>query len=587
MLAFPKAMNRPSIKPTRNFVVRLIMGMFAAMMIFARPTLLAQETSPTIERQLAYRKEFQNLELITASYGGWLFLPGMTPKLVWRDAATADRLGMTPGFTTRWFNSQLQESPAPDAPGRWLAYLEGRSPNGLPFRRSFTFFGVPTNANDGKPFVPDLTVELPNFPGVGAPQAWHEHTAEFARASRDFLLKGLVDLEQGAIMIAGLAESTELGRPKKFSEWTSVRNAQIHLDLKLKLLGLADQVRPLGPWRKRAVAAPVLHEGQADAPATSAAAAAAIDAFCSEWVAATSEPFVTLVAKDGRIILHRAYGTEPDGTPIDRDYRCWVASITKTVTALMFSQFVDQRLIELDWTLDRVFPDYPQDASHVPTFRQLLNHTSGLSGHAEWGGMFNPHLENIVLAAIDLNQPGSKQEYAGLGFELAAKAMEYRTGKCAPRIFEDHLFAPLNFGNVVFRNASSDGEFTAYELAVLGQLLVNGGSYGEFEMISSATLEQFLPGRSENAPATNDQGLGIHRVRHLRPGSPENSQNAADQLFSEQACGHGSLSGCILFVDPVHRIVVTQVRKQFRDADQPYWQRFFAVIAENLTEQNR
>ncbi len=580
-------MKQNSLTPTRNPGVRLIIGMVAAAMILTRLTLSAQEVPAASEPPRADRKDFQNLELITARYGGWLFLPGMPPKLVWRDAATAERFGMTPGFTTRWFNAQLQESPTPNAPGRWLAYLEGRSPNGFPWRRSFTFFGVPTNVTAGKPLVPDLTIQLPNFPGADAPQAWREHEEEFARASRDFLLKGLVDLEQGAIMIAGLAESPELGRSKKFSEWTSARNSQIHLDLKLKLFGRDDQIRALDPWRKRAVAAPILHEVRADEQASFAAAADAIDSFCSEWVAATSESFVTLVAKDSQIILHKAYGTGPDGTPVDRDYRCWVASITKTVTALMFSQFVDQGRIQLDWTLDRVFPDYPSDTSHVPTFRQLLNHTSGLSGHAEWGGMLNPHFENIVLAEIDLNQPGVKQEYAGIGFELAAKAMEYVTGKCAPRIFEDHLFAPLHFGNVVFRNASSDGEFTAYELAILGQILVNGGSYGEFEMVSPATLQQFLPGRAENAPATNDQGLGIHRVHHLRPDAPEKSQRAEDQLFSDQACGHGSLSGCILFVDPVHRIVVTQVRKQFRDADQPYWQRFFAVISANLTVPDR
>jgi CubicO group peptidase (beta-lactamase class C family) len=441
-------------------------------------------------------------------------------------------------------------------------------------------YALPTiNANKSKPYVPDLTARLPNFPGADAPAAWKEHQLEFDRISKDFVLKALIDTEKGAILVAGIAESKELGRPKRFSEWTTVVNAQHHLNLKLKLLGAENEIKPLSPPRKRTTPALTIRQGSSFEAGVPENAKHVIDEFCTQWESATHEPFVTLIAKNGVIITHAAFGTTTEGKPIDLNYRCWAASITKTITAIMFSQFVDQGLIELDWTLDHVFADYPANSPKVPTFRQLLNHTSGLSGHSDWGGMLNPHLENIVLNGTDVNEPGKKHEYSGLGFELAAKAMEIRSGKCAPRVYFDHLFEPLGFGDVILGNASSDGEFTALELAITGQWLANGGSYGELEFVSPRTFAELLP-KKQYVPGVNvDQGLGLHRVSHLRPDAPANSLEPGDRLFSVNAVGHGSFSGCVLLVDPDQQLVIVQARKQYRPEDDEYWKRFFQVVA--------
>ena len=81
------------------------------------------------------------------------------------------RLGGDTEIKIRWFDADLNESPVPNKPGRWLAWIEGRAPNGTPFRRSFTFFAFPKQiANQ---FAPDLTVEFqtsrePTLPQPGA-----------------------------------------------------------------------------------------------------------------------------------------------------------------------------------------------------------------------------------------------------------------------------------------------------------------------------------------------------------------------------------------------------------------------------------
>ena len=556
--------------------------LIATLATGAHPMSNAQEAQSSIESLRPLRKEFQSLELFTSRQGSWIFPLSLPPKVVWRDAEAARKFGFAPGFVIRWFNSNLEEAKLPDKGGRWIALLEGTAPNKTPFRRALTFFALPPQLDSSNVFVPDLTVRLPYFPGPNAPAAWKEHQAEFDRSSRDFLVKSLMDHEQGAILVAGIAESPELGRAKKFPEWTAAMTAQHHLDLKLKLMAVDAPRTQLNFPQKISIPAPIIRPGSNEESGVPEHAKSVIDTFCQEWAAATKEPFVTLVAKNGVIITHASFGTDSSGKSIDLDYRCWVASITKTMTAIMFSQLVDQDLIELDWTLDRVFPDYPANASYVPTFRQLLNHTSGLSGHGEWGGMFNPHLENIVLNGIDVNEPGKKHEYCGLGFELAAKAMEIKTGKCAARIYHEHLFAPLGFQDIIMGNASSDGEFTAMELAVIGQLLANGGSYGQYQFLSPETFNEMLPKSTREPTIAGEHGLGLHQVRHRRQGGATNPAETIDLLFSENTFGHGSFSGCILVVDPDQQLVIVQARKQFHQRDNEYWRRFFQVVADAI-----
>ena len=73
------------------------------------------------ERKREQRREFQTQELMLAKSGGWIFKPGDTPRVLWRDIETVRRLGCTEPLQVRWFDAELNESPVPDASGRWLA----------------------------------------------------------------------------------------------------------------------------------------------------------------------------------------------------------------------------------------------------------------------------------------------------------------------------------------------------------------------------------------------------------------------------------------------------------------------------------
>lgn len=430
--------------------------------------------------------------------------------------------------------------------------------------------------------MPDLKVAIPNLSSPKVPAVLREHKSEIFRLANDAMVRTVMGNEEGAVLVAGLIEIESLGRPARYIESTTVRNDDFNLALKLKLLKLQSKVRSLQPPRRLALAAPMLREGSPDQAGVVADAKARIDALCREWAEDSGEPYVTLVARRGVIITHEAFGKDCEGQPVGHDYRCWVASITKTVTAILFSQFLDQGLIALDDSLATVFPDYQILESHTPTFRQCFTHTSGLSVHGELGDMHTAHLENIVLNGIDVNEPGVKYSYCGLGYELVAKAMEIVTGKSAARIFDEHLFRPLGFGDVRMGNASSSGEFTAKELGILAQWMVHQGSDGDQQFIRSETFQRLLPRPLQVADPgyTADEGIGIHWQRHLKPGVSRDSKRNEDLLFGPNTFGHGSFSGCIFLVEPDLELVVVQVRKQSGPRSAEWSPKFFQTTAE-------
>ena len=178
-----------------------------------------QETSTgetEARRERGQRQQFLAQELITAKPGGWIFKPGETPRIVWRDLEEVRRLGFNSRLRVRWFDAGLNESATPEEPGRWLAWIEGTAPNGTPFRRALTFYGLPEDF--GLSFTPDLTVAFPHFPGPKAPQTLREHQAELSRLAGEIVLHAILDSERGAILVARIAESKpplNYEKPKK------------------------------------------------------------------------------------------------------------------------------------------------------------------------------------------------------------------------------------------------------------------------------------------------------------------------------------------------------------------------------------
>lgn len=201
------------------------------------------------EELRAARALFQSQELITARPGGFICNAGEAPRIVWRDADTVRDLGCTAPLRVRWFDADLRETTGPLHPGRWGAWIEGTAPNGTPLRRSLTFFCRPYGFLFYAP--PDLRPDCPPQTAPVPPEVWDAHRQEISDTARDLLIRGFHDSEAGAILLAGLWEAQQRDRPASTTETAAALHEQYHLDLKLKVQGLAGKVRPLAPPRRQ------------------------------------------------------------------------------------------------------------------------------------------------------------------------------------------------------------------------------------------------------------------------------------------------------------------------------------------------
>jgi len=86
------------------------------------------------------------------------------------------------------------------------------------------------------------------------------------------------------------------------------------------------------------------------------------------------------IAKDGKILYSRSFGygqiTETLKKPLTQDSKFRIASVTKTYTAVMIFQLVEEGKLKLTDRLDQFFPQVP-NASKI-TIAQILSHRSGI-----------------------------------------------------------------------------------------------------------------------------------------------------------------------------------------------------------------
>ena len=549
----------------------------------------SQEEGRKLQAQIdaeAKVKAFMNEPLACATNPGHVFWPAWTgiPRIIWRDADRVRELVGKIPLTVHWFDADLHAVTSPDKPGRCAAVVTGKMKDGTPVRRAMTFFSVaPEGVNPWE--FKDIEVPYPGKPLDAA--VWKEY-GKYVSAYADSIYRvGLLSKQEGAIFLSWITEAKPLGRPPTFTDSSLVADDDYQLALKLKLERLAKTTRPLAAPKQRAAAAPVLREGTPAESGVTPDAKEKIDAVCRQWAEDSGEPFSILVARHGVIITHAAFGKQVDGTPVTTDYRWDVASISKAITGMLFSQFLDQGYVKLDDPIGRQLPGFPASSERMLTYRHLFTHTSGLEGHGEWGGIHNPYLENVVLNGLSSLHPGQAHRYNGMGYDLAAKAMETMTGKSIVRLFHDHLFRPLGINDVPVDDCAYGIRLTAYELGALAQCLANHGSYGDKQFISEETFEQLLPVPLEKYYSSLPPilwGVGLVWMPEWKPNAPPSSREPEqkDVILGPRTIGHGSATSCILRVDLNHDLIITQIRRTAGPKYGEYATKFFTAIADSL-----
>ncbi len=168
---------------------------------------------------------------------------------------------------------------------------------------------------------------------------------------------------------------------------------------------------------------------------------------------------------------------------------------------------------------------------------------------------------------------------------LSGKVMEIVSGKSIFRLIRENLFDPLEMNNTISEEDLAYGcHSTAFDLAKIGQLLLNKGSYGELEFFSPQTFEKLLPEPLDKYyPLSNEEkGIGITWMRYQRPETSKNNYGKSKMILSNNIIGHGSATSAVLMVDMDNEIVITQSRRNGGEYFDEYLTKLLLMIEENL-----
>lgn len=242
------------------------------------------------------------------------------------------------------------------------------------------------------------------------------------------------------------------------------------------------------------------------------------------------------------------------GVPVDHQTKFHVGSIDKMFTAVAIAQLVEAGKLSWDATLDRLVPEYPdQAAAKRITVWELLHHTAGLGDFLV--PEFFEHRERFVDPAdyLDLiarqprvGEPGKAWNYSNAGYMLLGRIVEKVSRESYVDYVQQHVFAPAGmtasgFDGVedvtpklavgYFREGPFSSEWKAAWLKLGFRSGPAGGGYStnadllrfaralrEGKLVEPATLAKMFDGEVPAGPGGYAAGFGdrLSHGRHIR-----------------------------------------------------------------------
>ncbi|MDB5689017.1 MAG: hypothetical protein JWL91_893 [Sphingomonas bacterium] len=270
----------------------------------------------------------------------------------------------------------------------------------------------------------------------------------------------------------------------------------------------------------------------------------AVDAVFARWAGTQSPGCAVMVARDGRTVLNRAYGSadlehgvaNTPGTVFE------AGSVSKQFTAAATLALAAQGKLKLDDDVRKHLPEMPDYGARI-TIDHLLNHTSGLR---DWGAVMSlagwprttraytqEDVLEIVARQKSLNYlPGTEYSYTNSGYNLLAIIVERVSGQSLADFTAAQFFRPLGMADTGWRDnfrAIVPGRAIAYRKAKDGyeQLMPFEDTYGNGglltttadlmrwnEALTSGRLDPFVTAELQR-PARLSDGTPIGYARGL------------------------------------------------------------------------
>ena len=342
---------------------------------------------------------------------------------------------------------------------------------------------------------------------------------------------------------------------------------------------------------------------------------AGVDTIMNEGIKTHSTPGgVVLIAKDGQVIFHKAYGKhtyngQETTMPGDLFDLASVTKVSATTPAIM--RLYDQDLINLDSTISK----YVATTRDVPDkqdilIKEALLHEAGYTPYIKFYEQLKPldlscdssatyptkvadhyflkaNYFNDVMWPVTLHSPvltRGQFVYSDVSMYMMKEVVENVSHQKLNEYVMNNLYLPLGmqtmgflprnrfdrsrivpttendnwFRNMLVQGYVNDpgsamaggveghaGLFSnANDLAILFQMLLNKGTYGDHRYYKEATVNMFTSRQSK----VSNRGYGFDRISAKQ-------QQEHRGYPSEQAFGHSGYTGTFVWVDPIYNLV--------------------------------
>ncbi|GAB2779938.1 serine hydrolase domain-containing protein [Salinimicrobium soli] len=145
-----------------------------------------------------------------------------------------------------------------------------------------------------------------------------------------------------------------------------------------------------------------------------------------------------------------------------------IGSISKSITAAMILQLVEEGKLSLEAKLSKFYPEIPNAAKI--TIEDLLRHQSGIFNftNAEdyMGYMEQPKTKEELLSIFKQNEPafepGEKNDYSNTNYVLLSFILEDLENKPFPEILKERITKPLGLKDTYYGGKINSGNAEAY-----------------------------------------------------------------------------------------------------------------------------
>ena len=295
-----------------------------------------------------------------------------------------------------------------------------------------------------------------------------------------------------------------------------------------------------------------------------------------------------LVARSGKVVFNRGFGHfryDPASPPVIPNTMFDLASVTKvaaTTTAIMI--LYDRGMLDLDHRVADYLLEFGQQGKERITIRHILTHTSGLTA---WVPLFDSckgkdEVKEKIFGMELEYRTGKKTIYSDLGMITIGLVIEKISGMPLDQFCREEIYEPLGMTHTMFNPpkelwdqiaptedspqwgrvmqgevhdqnayvmggvAGHAGLFsTAGDMAILLQMILNGGYYNGRRFFSPETVELF----TERANLVEESSRALGWDTRSEPAS-------TGAYFTDETFGHLGFTGTSVWVDPERQLLV-------------------------------